>query len=140
MTGGKIGDLGTSMRGFASLGLNLTFLASGPCRDPREEVLAFSLPTDQSQAYARIISRIAPDIAVGRMSPVSIFSMNGPHFGDRYGIASDLLTAFENRDLGLLGLSCTIASVTGVVPSRQLQKTIEAIQQCFEVPSVARKE
>ena len=66
--------------------------------------------------------------------------MNGPHFGDRYGIASELLTTFMNRDIELLGLACTIASVTGVVPSRQLQKTIEAIQQCFEVPSVARRE
>ncbi|MFH1125138.1 MAG: hypothetical protein V1758_15890 [Pseudomonadota bacterium] len=140
ITKGKMGDLGASFREFARLGLNLTFLVSGPCRDQGEEVLAFTLPTTQGQAYTRIINRIAPDIDAGRISPVCVFSMNGPHFGDRYGIASELLTTFENRDIELLGLSCTIASVTGVVPSRQLQKTIEAIQQCFEVPSVARRE
>jgi len=137
---GKIGDLGSPFRGFARLGVTLSFLVSGPCRAPEEEVLAFSLPTAQSRAYARIINRIAPDMEVGRRSPVSIFSMNGPHFGDRYGIASELLTAFEKRGIEILGLSCTIASVTGVVPSPRLQETIEAIHQCFEVPSVVRRE
>ena len=136
---GKIGNLGTSFIGFARLGLDLTFLASGPRRD-EEETLAFSLATTQSQAYRRIIQRIAPEIKVGGISPVTIFSMNGPHFGDRYGIASELLSAFDNHHIELLGLSCTIASVTGVVPSHQWERTVEAVQECFEVPSIAKRE
>jgi uncharacterized NAD-dependent epimerase/dehydratase family protein len=64
--------------------------------------------------------------------------MNGPHFGDRYGIVRDLLRALETAGIDLLGLSCTIASITGVVPSSQLAKTVEAIQNGFDVPSVLK--
>lgn len=135
----RIGNLGTSFIGFARLGLNLTFLASGPCRD-EGEMLAFSLATTQSQAYTQIIKRIAPEIKVRGISPVTVFSMNGPHFGDRYGIASELLTAFESHGIDLVGLSCTIASVSGVVPSHQLERTIEAVRQCFDVPSISKGE
>jgi hypothetical protein len=48
--------------------------------------------------------------------------MNGPHFGDRYGIVRDLLTALETAGIDLLGLSCTIASITGIVHSSQLSQ------------------
>ena len=62
--------------------------------------------------------------------------MNGPHFGDRYGIVRDLLTALETDGVNLMGLSCTIASITGVVLSSHLEKAIKAIQGCFDVPSI----
>ena len=51
---------------------------------------------------------------------------------------SELLTALERAGVDLMGLSCTIASITGVVPSSQLSGTIKAIQSCFEVPSVSK--
>ncbi|MBW1804949.1 MAG: hypothetical protein JRJ06_01000, partial [Deltaproteobacteria bacterium] len=48
--------------------------------------------------------------------------------------------AFEDNGIELLGLSCTIASITGVVPSTQLDPAIRAVQNCFEVPNVIKKE
>ena len=62
--------------------------------------------------------------------------MIGPHFGDRYGIASELLTALDCAHIDLLGLSCSIASIAGMVPAEQIHDTIQAVQGCFEVPSV----
>ncbi|MGD2126912.1 MAG: hypothetical protein PVG99_12585 [Desulfobacteraceae bacterium] len=135
-----MGHVGTSFRGFARLGLDLTFLVTSPCLEKGKEILAFCLPTSESETYTQVIGRIAPQISVSRISPVIIFSMNGPHFGDRYGIASELLTAFEHNKVDLLGLSCTIASITGVVPSHQFETTIQAIQGCFEVPSITKKD
>jgi aspartokinase len=70
---------------------------------------------------------------------VAVFSMNGPHFGDRYGVASELLAAFEENKIDILCLSCTIASISGVVHSSQLEATIGTIEKCFEVPAVIRK-
>ena len=71
--------------------------------------------------------------------PVAVFAMNGPHFGDRYGIASELLTTLRDRGIDILGLSCTIASITGIVPSHQLESAIEAIEASFEVPSINKR-
>jgi aspartokinase len=90
--------------------------------------------------YGRIVQRIAPEVDIQGASSVSIFSMNGPHFGDRYGIASELIDALDNHQVRPLALSCTIASISGVVPSRQFESAVQAIQQGFEVPSFTRKE
>jgi aspartokinase len=123
---------------FAQLGLNLTFLATNPCQE--KDILAFCLPISKNHSCTEIISRIAPEIDIDKISPVTTFSMNGPHFGDRYGIASELLAAFERNKIRLLGLSCTIASITGVVPSPQLKLAIQAIKECFEIPSIIKRD
>jgi hypothetical protein len=66
--------------------------------------------------------------------------MNGPHFGDRYGIISELLTSLNEAQVELLGLSCSIHTISGVLSADQIQPAIEAIQKCFEVPSIIKKE
>ena len=60
--------------------------------------------------------------------------MNGPHFGDRFGIVSELLNAFEKNGVDLLCLGCTIASITCVVQALYLDPAIRVIKKCFEVP------
>ena len=136
----KITHVGASFRSFARLSANLTFLATSPSHEQGKEILAFSLPALQSEAYGRVVKRIAPEIDFQETPSVVIFSMNGPHFGDRYGIVSDLCGSLGSRQVDLLALSCTIASITGVVPRRQCASALEAIQERFEVPSVIKRE
>jgi aspartokinase len=136
----KITHVGASFRSFARLSVNLTFLATSPSHEQEKEILAFSLPASQSEAYGRVIKRIAPEIDFQETPSVVILSMNGPHFGDRYGIVSDLCESLSSRQVDLLALSCTIASITGVVPARQYASALEAIQERFEVPSVTKRE
>jgi len=136
----KITHVGASFRGFARLSMHLTFLATGPSHQEGKRILAFSLPASQSEAYGQVIKRIAPHVDFREIPSVSIFSMNGPHFGDRYGIVSELMGSLERRQVDLLALSCTIASISGVVPRQQFESALEAIQEHFEVPSVIRRE
>jgi len=51
-----------------------------------------------------------------------------------------LMESLVLRQVDLLALSCTIASITGVVPRHQFEPTLEAIQESFEVPSVTKRE
>ncbi len=136
----KITHVGASFRGFARLSMTLTFLATSPSHEEGKRILAFSLPASQSEAYARVIKRIAPQIDFREIPSVIIFSMNGPHFGDRYGIVSELMESLGRRRVDLLALSCTIASISGVVLSGQWEPAMEAIQERFDVPSVTRRE
>ena len=136
----KITHVGASFRSFARLSVNLTYLATSPSHEQGKEILAFCLPASQSEAYGRVIRRIAPEIEFMETPSVIIFSMNGPHFGDRYGIISELCGSLASRHVDLLALSCTIASITGVVPRHQFEPTLEAIQERFEVPSVTKRE
>jgi len=136
----EIGQYSVIFRKFAETGLHFTFIVTSPLQKEGRGMLAFCLPTSENQSYAEILNPLVPEMMIDSISPVAIFSMNGPHFGDRYGIASELLTVFEHSQIDLLGLCCTIASITGVVPSHQLETTIQSIQSCFEVPSIIKKD
>jgi len=100
----------------------LTFAASSPDQSCSRETLGICFSASDELENSNIV-----------------FSMNGPHFGDRYGISYELLNALENRNVDLISLSCTIASVTGVIDRSQLDQTIEGIKDCFEVPAVVVK-
>ncbi len=139
-TSWDVGQTGAAFKEFARLGLYLTFLATGPCQEGRKEKIVFCLPSSKTHELGDIVNKTAPDVSVESTSPVTVFSMNGPHFGDRYGIVSELLASFDKNKTDLLGLGCTIASITGVVHSRQLESAIQAIQECFEVPSITKKD
>jgi aspartokinase len=135
----NMGLMGSSFRGFARSGLNLVFLATAPTTEEGKDILAFCLPASQSKTYGRIVQQIAPEVDIKGASSVTIFSMNGPHFGDRYGIVSELLASFHNHQVHFLALSCTIASISGVVQSPQFESALKAIQERFDVPSVTKK-
>ena len=126
-------------KAFSQLGLHLTYLATGPGRPKGTEVLTLCLPSSENPSCREIIHETSPGINLEKTHPVTVFSMNGPHFGDRYGIASELIAALIDRGVELLGLSCTIASITGIVPSSQLELTFPAILERFEVPSIIKK-
>jgi aspartokinase len=135
----EMAQYGEIFKKFSQIGLHFTFIVTSPLQE-EEGTLAFCLPVRENRSNVEILNPLAPEVMIDSISPVSIFSMNGPHFGDRYGIVSELLTFFANSQIDLLSLCCTIASITGVVPSHQLESTIQTIQSCFEVPSVIKKE
>jgi hypothetical protein len=138
LRGGDLPQMGIFFKELARSQVNLTFIATCPCPVKGNDLLAFCVPESSEKTYTRIMNGIAPGIKTACTSAVSVFSMNGPHFGDRYGIAKELLMAFEPAQIDLLGLSCTIASVTGVVSSDQMESATRTIQSCFEVPSIRK--
>jgi len=134
-----IGQLSVFFKKISSIGLHLTFIITNTLKGERG-TLAFCVPQSENPSNAEILSPLKPEVTIESLSPVSIFSMNGPHFGDRYGIAGELLRAIKEIGIDLLALNCSIASIIGVVPLDQIQPAIRAIQGCFEVPSVTQKD
>jgi aspartokinase len=136
---GHMGSVGKALKEFARLGLYLTFLTTCPSQERGREKLFICLPKSEGHSNTEIITRTASEVEIETIFPVATFAMNGPHFGDRYGIASELLNALNKEKVGLLGLNCSIASIIGVVPSPQIQSAIRALENCFEVPSLTKK-
>jgi aspartokinase len=136
---GDIAPFGTAMKSVASLGLDLAFLSTTPCDEVDKENVYFCMPRSGNPAYRKIILETAPGVGLQEMCTVGTFSTTGPHFGDRYGIASELLDALEREEVPLLGLNCTVASLRGVVPAERIHAALAAIQKCFEVPAVVKK-
>lgn len=134
-----ISTMGNVLKDFAKLGLILSFFISRPSKDKNKGNLFFCLPESNNYNYIGMIQKLLPESSTIEDLSVASFSMNGPHFGDRYGIVSELLMALDKVQVELLGLSCSIHSITGVLPADQIHSAIEAIQGCFEVPSATKK-
>lgn len=131
--------LGKAFMEYANFNLNLAFLSMTPQDENRGGLAAFCFPCHESPSSTEILEKsgLKDDISV--TNPVTVFSMNGPHFGDRYGIASEIMESFHEGNIDLLGLSCTIASITGVIPSQEFEKALDCIQSRFDVPNIIRK-
>lgn len=133
----QLAVLGALFESFSFEGLDLTFLTAGPTPQS-QHVVHFCLPMTAKGTSKDIVLRHIPGGRIETLSPVGTFSMNGPHFGDRYGIVSDLMEALKASEVTLMGLSCTIASITGVVLSSHLENAVSAIQNCFDVPTTIK--
>ncbi len=134
------GAVGLIFEGLAELGFHLTFLITSPPRAEGEARMVFCVHQALDKEVVSLTQRWLPDAVTVETPSVVLFSMNGPHFGDRYGLVDELVTAFNEAGVELLALSCSIASMAGVIPSGQIQSATDAIRDRFEVPSVIKKE
>jgi aspartokinase len=138
---GRLDRLASLFEVWGRLNVALTFLLLNPTRsggDETTEVL-FCLGAQPGIDFQKMVSDAVPDVVGLHSETVGVFSMNGPHFGDRHGIASALLLSLEQAQAHFLGLACSVASITGVLPVERMEAATEAIQRCFDVPTVVRK-
>ncbi|MCB2225057.1 MAG: hypothetical protein KQH53_00150 [Desulfarculaceae bacterium] len=90
------------------------------------------LPLEQAPALAELTQR-----AGGRCGPaqeVSLIALQGPHFGDRWGIASQALTALEEAGVEpclLLGVTHTLQLV---VPASEAERALAGLGRHFSSP------
>ena len=67
-------------------------------------------------------------------SPVELISFQGPHFGDRYGIAYSAFKALDDQGVPILIAVCSGAAVYIVLPEKKLQDARPLLLEAFEVP------
>ncbi len=120
-------------------GVPLTFVASVPSVEKNKENLLLSISGLSINEIRDVIGKNKIGIRTDFLGPVSILSMTGPHFGDRYGILSQLLTSLEEQNIEPIALSCTVASISCILNSGYEPEAIEAIKQRFEIPHVVNK-
>lgn len=68
------------------------------------------------------------------ISPVELISFQGPHFGDRYGIAHTAFKALDDHGIPILITVCSGAAVYIVLPEKKLQKAKSLLAEAFEAP------
>ena len=67
-------------------------------------------------------------------SPVELISFQGPHFGDRYGIAHSAFKALDDQKVPIILAACSGAAVYIVLPEKMLQGARALLTEAFEVP------
>jgi hypothetical protein len=65
---------------------------------------------------------------------VELVYLQGPHFGDRYGIADAAFRALGAQRIPVLAAACTGASIYLVVPKQTASKAGKALSGTFSVP------
>ena len=65
---------------------------------------------------------------------VELVYLQGPHFGDRYGIADAAFRALGKESIPVLAAACTGASIYLVVPQQTAEKAKRALSGAFIVP------
>jgi len=68
--------------------------------------------------------------------PVGGFSLHGPHFGDRHGIAKAVADVLEQAHIPILAMSCAVSTISAIVPEENLARALQLIERCFEKPSL----
>lgn len=66
--------------------------------------------------------------------PVELISFQGPHFGDRYGIADTAFKALDGQGIPVLIAVFAGAAVYIVLPEKKLQDARPLLIEAFEVP------
>jgi len=67
-------------------------------------------------------------------SPVGLISFQGPHFGDRYGIAHSAFQALDEQAVPILIAACSGAAVYMVIPEERLHEARHLLAEAFEIP------
>lgn len=68
------------------------------------------------------------------LHPVDVVHFHGPHFGDRYGIATAARAALAQGGVELLLMGCTGASVYLAVHGGDGARTVQSLRRAFTTP------
>ena len=79
-----------------------------------------------------------PPAQLEMISPVELLYFQGPHFGDRYGIAAAAWTALSRGSVPVLALACTGASVYLILPEGKTKAARAALGEAFAAPEPAK--
>ncbi len=136
----SLGDLGEVLIDLGEEGFRLPFLVALPALDKKELRCTFGVgaslpPGERTVAIKQLLKARLPGLTARLQTPVAAVFVHGPHFGDRYGIAHTLVQALERAQVKLLGLSCTVSSISVILPQQELAPAVRVLEQTFEVPS-----
>lgn len=103
-------------------------------KELRLHILLEKFWTDKVLSYIgkRIDPGFEKDIVL--TSSVGLISFQGPHFGDRYGIADTAFKALDDQNIPILIAACSGAAVYIVLPNKKLDKAKHFLAEVFEVP------
>lgn len=72
-----------------------------------------------------------------RTSPAELVFFQGPHFGDRYGIADAAVGALADRGVKMTAIVCSGACIYIVLPEGKSEEAILVLAETFEIPKVS---
>jgi aspartokinase len=126
-------QMGAVLKEIDGLGIKIPFFIAH-CDRPREMVLSFCSSSSHRQDVSKALDAHVPHAPCSLHDAAGIF-LHGPHFGDRYRIASALTDSLQTAGIHPLALSCAVHSISVVLEARDLRRGLQAIKTRFHVPT-----
>jgi aspartokinase len=126
----EVGKLGKVLTTLDRSGLKMVFIAGLPLS--RTQLgFAFCFARAQPDEIQHALSRHLSSATLTHQPKIVALFIHGPHFGDRYGIASTLLGALQCAGVSTLALSCTVSSISAIIREADVKPAMEALNQTF---------
>ncbi len=111
--------------------IRLCFLSEGEMIDPERPIPSIE-PNGYEPLIRSVLAGVAEEITV--VADVCLISLQGPHFGDRYGIADHAFTALMRGSVPILAAACVGAMIYIVVPKAGKHRSTSLLSEVFETP------
>lgn len=135
----RLDELGAALQDMGKADVRLPFIIGQAGLE--ENYFVSCCISGMSGREAKILfGRSMPGVEVSSGGPVSALFMHGPHFGDRYGIASALAGGLQEVSVAPLALSCAVSSVSLVVRAEDEERSLAALKRRFQVPAMEEAE
>lgn len=86
----------------------------------------------------RLLETFVSSVRLEKHFPVDLLHFQGPHFGDRYGIADAAFSALEKASISWLAGGCVGSSIQIILPSGLTEKAKTTLATSFRTPDAAK--
>jgi aspartokinase len=126
-----VGKLGKVLTTLDRSGLKMLFIAGLPLSQTQLG-FAFCFAGAEPGEIEHALSCHLSTATLSHQPQIVALFIHGPHFGDRYGIASTLLGALQRAGVSILALSCTVSSISAIIREADVEPAMEALNQTFQ--------
>ena len=128
--GAKVGELDTNLTG-GGFNMLVGHLFDG--KRMQMNLLFENRGTDLIGRLNKLVNK-EPAISLHVDTPVELIYFQGPHYGDRYGIADAAFSPFNENKISILASGCSSASIYIVVSENNSGTAVKFLSEKFAVP------
>lgn len=130
----QLASLGRGIEALEELDIGFHLVFGQTAEDHAFSLFLLAHDSDRVRNHMHRLLKDHADKPLDLMSPVDVVSLQGPHFGDRYGVAHAAFQALEAKSVPLLATVCSAACIYLVLPQGKGAEAKELLQEAFEVP------
>ena len=115
--------------------INLEFITEISYRD-NSAVMSFCIDADYMDTADKLIHKNVEvkSLKISKIEYVSILGVYGPHFREKPGIAAIFCSILGESDVNILGISCSISTISCIIDVRDIEKAKTILLSRFELP------
>lgn len=129
----RTADVGSCLAVLEKTGIRYAFSVQADSSDKSVERFILVQPFEE-KIVRDALKRLEGGCEMETQAPVDLVFFQGPHFGDRFGIADAVFSTLLSKKIPFLLGGCAGASVYLVFPDKLGEKAISVLKEAFQTP------